>query len=210
MNTQPYFNWLHTQLDEIIKITPERHGDQSEVFHVSTRNGNFYLKISSDLKRELNNLRKFEGKLPVPKVVGFTHIEEKDALLMSTIKGKNLAKLVKEWTAEKVVKKYAEALKIFHSFLSDESQEGTNVLVHGDFCMPNVIFDGDVLSGFIDLGDARIGSVEVDLAAAIWSLERNIGKGYGLDFLRAYGISDRDEDYVLELWRKYENDEFDI
>jgi len=50
------------------------------------------------------------------------------------------------------------------------------VLVHGDFCLPNVLVMEGSLTGVIDVGRAAIASPEVDLAAGVWSLQYNFGK----------------------------------
>ena len=78
------------------------------------------------------------------------------------------------------------------------------VLVHGDACLPNFLFHGDELSGYINVGDLAVGEPEVDLVAAVWSLQYNLGPGYGLAFLREYGVSDADEKRVEALRQKYE------
>ncbi len=43
-----------------------------------------------------------------------------------------------------------------------------DVLVHGDACLPNIIFRSDgTLSGFVDLGEMGVGHIEIDLLAAV-------------------------------------------
>lgn len=59
-------------------------------------------------------------------------------------------------------------------------------LTHGDPCLPNVLVIGDELSGFVDLGSARIGDPSRDLALALWSLDYNYGAGWEDTFLEAY------------------------
>lgn len=62
-----------------------------------------------------------------------------------------------------------------------------DVLLHGDMVLPNIIVtdEGDI--GYIDLGQLSFGSPELDLADAIWSLQRNLGSAYGKLFLKKYG-----------------------
>jgi aminoglycoside phosphotransferase len=95
-----------------------------------------------------------------------------------------------------------EANEVFQ--LGFDGNEGGKTLVHGDACLPNFLYRGDHLSGYIDIGDLTVGEMEVDLAAAVWSLQYNLGPGHGLAFLREYGLKDADEERVEALRLKYE------
>lgn len=203
-----FFNWAEEKLGEQINVTREAYGDQSTVFKLQVPNRKCFLKIGTGLSKEAERLEWLAKKLPVPKVIGFTCIEDKDALLLSEIEGTNLAKLSKEWSSGMVVGKLAGALRQFHNVDASGCPFGENspskVLVHGDACLPNFIFDGDNFSGYVDLGDMRIDDPKVDLAAAVWSLQFNLGPGYGLKFLREYGIKKATAKMVEELRLQYE------
>ncbi len=80
-----------------------------------------------------------------------------------------------------------------------------SVLVHGDACLPNFLFSAEQLSGYIDVGNMALGEPEVDLAAAVWSLQYNLGHGYGLEFLSKYGVEQPDEEEVERLRQLYES-----
>jgi hypothetical protein len=45
-----------------------------------------------------------------------------------------------------------------------------------------------------------VGDVEVDLSAAVWRLQYNLGPGFGLGFLNAYGRMDATDRDVDRLW----------
>jgi aminoglycoside 3'-phosphotransferase-2 len=166
------------------------------------------LKIGKDLERERQRLEWLNGKLAVPNVVDFMESGNQSALLLSAIEGRNLAVLKNEWPAEKIVDRLAQVIKEFHAVDASNcpfgNLEAGKVLVHGDACLPNFIFNGDNFSGYIDLGDATIGDREIDFAAAIWSLQYNLGKGYGLSFLQKYGVENAAEEVVEKLRLKYE------
>ncbi len=65
----------------------------------------------------------------------------------------------------------------------------SNVLLHGDYCLPNIILGEDwSLSGFIDLDHAGIGDRHIDLYWGAWSLCYNLGTdAYRNTFFDAYG-----------------------
>ncbi len=56
------------------------------------------------------------------------------------------------------------------------------VFSHGDLCLPNIFFDDDHISGFIDLGDAGIADRYRDLALLARSLRHNSDGTYGKVF----------------------------
>lgn len=73
-----------------------------------------------------------------------------------------------------------------------------DTLLHGDYCLPNIMLDNWHFSGFIDLDTAGVGDKHVDLFWATWSLQFNLKTDrYRERFLDAYG---RDA-LVPELFR---------
>ena len=208
MPEQKFINWAEKQLGNAT-VTKEDYGDQSKVFKLHAASGNYFLKLGAGLEKERERLEWLNGKLPVPKVVGFTKIDDKDILLLSAIEGKNLAALSKEWPAEKVVDKLVKALHQFHAVDAKNcpfgSFEAGKVLVHGDACLPNFIFQDDNFSGYIDLGDLMVASSEVDFSAAIWSLQYNLGLEYGRMFLEKYGVKNVTDELAEKLRLQYED-----
>ena len=73
------------------------------------------------------------------------------------------------------------------------------VVCHGDYCVPNVLFRGSALAGFVDLGEMGTADRWWDLAVATWSLTWNFGPGYEAMFLESYG-ADLDEER-LQFYR---------
>ena len=62
------------------------------------------------------------------------------------------------------------------------------VLLHGDYCLPNVMLEDWRFSGFIDLDHGGIGDRHIDLFWGAWSLGFNLGTDRWRDrFLDAYG-----------------------
>jgi len=64
----------------------------------------------------------------------------------------------------------------------------SNTLLHGDYCLPNIILDNWQLNGFIDLDTAGVGDRHVDLFWATWTLFFNLKTDkYRERFIDAYG-----------------------
>ena len=64
----------------------------------------------------------------------------------------------------------------------------TDTLLHGDYCLPNIMLDNWRFSGFIDLGGAGVGDRHVDLFWGRWTLNFNLKTdAYCERFLDAYG-----------------------
>lgn len=74
-------------------------------------------------------------------------------------------------------------------FEEDLSLLKSDVLIHGDMCLPNIFFSEDYrFTGFIDLGDSGLGDRHFDLYWAMWSLAYNLKTDrYNDEFLNAYG-----------------------
>ena len=64
-------------------------------------------------------------------------------------------------------------------WLYDNQPVPEPVFSHGDFCLPNVFFEDDKVSGFIDLGDAGIADKWYDIALGYRSLKHNADGTYG-------------------------------
>lgn len=70
-----------------------------------------------------------------------------------------------------------------------------NTLLHGDYCLPNIMLDNWQFSAFIDLDTAGVGDKHVDLFWGMWSLQFNLKTdAYRERFLDAYGREDINED----------------
>lgn len=79
-----------------------------------------------------------------------------------------------------------------------------DTLIHGDFCLPNLIANDYRLSAFIDLGMAGAGDRHVDIYWALWSLQYNLKTDkYSDYFLDAYGRANF-EDEMLRVVAAFE------
>lgn len=70
----------------------------------------------------------------------------------------------------------------------------TDALLHGDYCLPNVILDDWRFSGFIDLDHAGLSDRHIDVFWGAWTLWFNLHtSAYCNRFLDAYGRDVIDE-----------------
>lgn len=64
----------------------------------------------------------------------------------------------------------------------------TDTLLHGDYCLPNIILDNWKFSSFIDLGNGGVGDKHVDIFWGIWTLFFNLKTDkYTNRFIDVYG-----------------------
>jgi aminoglycoside 3'-phosphotransferase II len=62
------------------------------------------------------------------------------------------------------------------------------VLTHGDPCLPNILFDGGRVAGFVDCGRAGVADAYQDLALVSRSIASNLGPEWVPSFFDAYGL----------------------
>ena len=72
-----------------------------------------------------------------------------------------------------------------------------NTLLHGDYCLPNIILNDWQFSGFIDVGLGGVGDHHIDIFWGIWTLFWNLHTHkYRQRFIDAYGRSKVDEEML--------------
>lgn len=73
----------------------------------------------------------------------------------------------------------------------------SRVLLHGDYCLPNIILNRWKFSGFIDVGNGGVGDRHIDLFWGTWTLWFNLKTNrYYERFLDAYGRDVADESII--------------
>jgi len=99
---------------------------------------------------------------------------------------------------------YASAQEAWATVERDGHLLKSDVLLHGDYCLPNVMLDNWRFSGLIDVGNGGVGDRHVDLFWGVWTLGFNLGTdAYRARFLDAYG-RDRVEEELLRVVAAYE------
>lgn len=182
--------WLLHILGTPFKAVEHAYSHQDKVYRIKTSTAVYYLKISSTLTAERENLKKLKSIIRVPEVIDFYHADGQDYLLISELPGKNLVELMGNRPIPVIVGIFAKAVKQLHDVdprrIFAEAQP-SDVLLHGDMALPNIILSDQDDIGYIDFGQLSYGSPELDITDAIWSLQRNLGPDYGTLFLEKYG-----------------------
>ena len=71
------------------------------------------------------------------------------------------------------------------------------VLLHGDYCLPNIMLDDWKFSGFVDLGNGGVGDRHIDLFWGAWTLKYNLGTDIWRE--RFFGCYGRDKIEIDKL-----------
>ena len=83
---------------------------------------------------------------------------------------------------------YKSADEAYRVFCDGREGLRADTLIHGDYCLPNVMLDDWKLSAFIDVGNGGVGDRHVDLFWGVWTLWFNLKTDkYADRFLDAYG-----------------------
>ena len=76
----------------------------------------------------------------------------------------------------------------YAEYLAARDSLDDHVLLHGDYCLPNIILENWRLSAFIDVGNGGVGDRHIDLFWGVWTLWFNLKTDAYKDvFLDAYG-----------------------
>lgn len=191
----------------------------------------------SELPEEVERLRWMRSMgLPCPAVLDMQQHDGRHWLLMSAMKGRDLASAT-ELAPIQVITILAQALRSLHALpwadcpfdhrsarrvmaakarvdakvvdeadFDDERQGLTAeqvfaqlvaaqprtldpVVAHGDACLPNLIAEGAVFSGFIDCGRLGVSDRYQDLALAARSIASNLGDEWVAPFFEVYGVN---------------------
>ncbi|WP_010274213.1 aminoglycoside 3'-phosphotransferase [Paenibacillus senegalensis] len=187
-----------------------------------------FLKIGAkgSLEREMN-MSQFLYRYELgPKIIAYSSSETHDYLLTEALPGENGTSPRHLRDPEELAAAFGRYLQKLHSLPTDgcpfpqRTQEmweearrrgaeleglmalpyspKDNVVIHGDYCLPNIIMDRFSLRAFIDLGAGGIGDRHHDLYWGLWTLHYNLQtNAYQEIFLNAYGIHDVDPEGLI-------------
>jgi len=169
--------------------------------------GAVYVKRAANLEAERVRTVWLAGRWPVPEVIGFFKAFGDEWLLTREVPGVPLHHASLGWEPDRVARRLGEILRDIHSTDATgcpfgEAKPG-RVLIHGDYCLPNVLVEDGRLTALVDVGRSGIGDPRDDFAAALWSLHYNFGHGYAHTFLDAYGVPPMTDRDTERLRRRY-------
>ena len=92
---------------------------------------------------------------------------------------------------------YSSGEEAYRTLKEGQAHLKNEVLLHGDYCLPNIMLDDWRFSGFIDLGNGGVGDRHVDLFWGAWTLWFNLKTDkYRERFFDAYGRDKVDEEKI--------------
>lgn len=159
--------------DKKVRAINKAHRSGDYVYDI---NNEYILKISLDkdkLLREKVVNDELENKLPLSKSILFIEKDNLYYYLKTKVIGTPLVNFINK--PKLVIKLLKEAFILLQSVdtsnikLINKDSVG-NKLVHGDFCLPNILIHNNKVSGFIDVEAMGIGDPWIDYSWCIWSL----------------------------------------
>ena len=137
--------------------------------------------------------------------------DDKDYLITKQINGEDGTSAFHLSNPEKLCETFAKTLAKLHQLDFNDcplvsktasfvpSHENT-CLIHGDYCLPNIIMNEFIFTGLIDLDHAGIGDPHRDICSALWTLNHNLKTDrYNDLFLNYYGKEKIDPER-LKMW----------
>ncbi|SFM37493.1 kanamycin kinase [Paenibacillus sp. 1_12] len=183
-----------------------------------------FLKISKrgSLEREYRMTQFLSSHNLAPNVIAYESDLEHDYLFSEAVTGEDGVSGLHIENPYILASVFGEYLSMLHSLstegcpyknrtaelLNEASNKGINplvngstysafddVIIHGDYCLPNIIMDHFSFKGFIDLGEGGIGDRHYDIYWGIWTLNFNLKTDtYTNLFMDAYGKNAIDKD----------------
>jgi aminoglycoside phosphotransferase len=177
------------------------------VWRLDGESGAVFVKRAAELSGERDRIAWLTGRWPVPELVGLFHAAGDDWLMTREIKGVPMYHASVVWKPRRVARELGLILRELHAADTTGCPFGAakpgNVLIHGDYCLPNVLVSEGKLSGLVDLGRSGLGDPRDDVCAGLWTLQYNYGKGFARDFLDAYGSLPVNDQEIERLRRRY-------
>lgn len=169
--------------------------------------GAVFVKRAAALEGERARLAWLAGRWPVPEVIGLLHESGDDWLITREVPGVPISDKSVGLAPAQAARLLGEILRDLHATDASGCPFGVrkrgSVLIHGDYCLPNVLVSSGRLSGIVDVGGSGLGRPDDDLAAGVWTLQYNFGPGLAPEFLAAYGWPPMTDQAIEKLRRRY-------
>lgn len=197
------FKFLNNRKIRCININ-HRSGD-----YVYSVDNQYILKISKNkdrLEREKAANDYLINKLPVSQSVLYLEDVNYSYYVKTKLEGTSLVSKKYLKNPKKLAKLLGQAMKMFHSATSPNCplvnlNTNGSILIHGDFCLPNILVKNNKISGFIDTEATGLGDPWEDYAWCIWSYEYNLGTKEYTNFL----LEELNIELNLEKFNKHIN-----
>jgi aminoglycoside phosphotransferase len=177
------------------------------VWRLEGDSGTVFVKRAAKLTGERDRVAWLTGRWPVPEIVGLFNAAGDDWLITREVPGVPMYHSSVGWEPRRVARELGLVLRGLHATDATDCPFGSskpgNVLIHGDYCLPNVLVHEGRLSGVVDLGQSGLGDPRDDLGAGLWTLQYNYGRGFARDFLEAYGWPAMSDQDIERLRRRY-------
>src|SRR5260370_28523297 len=123
------------------------------VWRLEGQSGVVYDKRAGDLQAEHDRTVWIAGRLPAPEVLGLFHAFGDDWLLTRAMPGVPLHDPSLGWEPSVVARRLGEILRDIHAVDASGCTFGRrgqgHVLIHGEYCLPNVLGEDRSPSGLI-------------------------------------------------------------
>jgi len=159
-----------------------------KVYKLVKKNVTYYLKVSkNDLEKEMKILKSLDGKLLVPKVIGYTFENNKHYLVTKELLGLTLNKIQDKEVMFNVLKD--AYMSIYLCDICDfPYKETEGILSHGEFVFENIMVNKNAFNGFISLKNASIRNERYDLEIIEKEITKYLGEEYIDRFYNELGI----------------------
>jgi aminoglycoside phosphotransferase len=181
------------------------------VARLATERGNFIRKSGNGelIGREAGVLTALSGITSLaPEFTG----RDGAAFFQTELPGTPLSTAIHE-APEKIARLFGEVLRAVHALtpplVPDPRDEWTRfqrneglavlppVFSHGDWCLPNVLTDGEKITGIVDWADGGWRDPRIDLGTGLWTLRYNLNGPNSIvesEFLAGYGFGGNSEE----------------
>ena len=174
----------------------------------SDRDGGMYIKTApvGTLKAEADMNAFFHSKNMGPEVLSYLSLDA-DWMVTRAVPGEDCIHPKHLENPKRLSETLGILLRQLHStdhtgcpITLPHPEKDDPVLIHGDYCLPNVMLDNWQFSGFIDVGCGGIGDRHIDLYWGCWSIQYNLKDSRWCSrFLDAYGRQDVDPEKLRIL-----------
>ena len=188
LNEYRNYLWLHNKV-AVPKIIFYQHCQGKEYLCMTELEGNTLeayktTKTSATIVSQYAQALRLLHSLPTDSYAPIRNLEDQIALAAYKVKH-NLVDLQQ---LQPENQSYTPK-QLFEKLISLKPTTANLVFTHGDYCLDNLIYKDNVLSGFIDVGNGGVADLYQDLALAVRTIKDEFGTDMLPLFYQQYGLS---------------------